>query len=96
MKRILYTLVSSGIRSVPIEASFITRSRKGHILLRDVSTPAGVEDHVWVNWRALPYDFIPPKPGDQIHFIADLQVYRQRDGTHSVRLECLRELEVLR
>lgn len=108
MKPDLYALLSRGIRSVPIEGSFVRRSHRGHVLLRDVvvpgayeEIPSGREDHVWLNHRA--YTAIPDfeqlfkhlRPGERIRFIADLQEFRKRNGERSVRLECAREVRRL-
>lgn len=94
MKCSLYTLLSRGERSIPIEGTFVCTSRRGHVLLQNISTPAGNEDHVWLNWRALPHGLEINRltPGDRIRFIADLQEFRKRNGSRSVRLECAREL----
>jgi len=94
MKSDLYALLSRGVRSVLVEGTFVHRGWRGHALLRDIRIPNGEEDHVWLNWRAyvsIP-DFEQLRPGDRIRFIADLQGFRKRNGEHSVRLECVREL----
>lgn len=95
MKPSLYKLLSKGERAVPVEGTFVCTSRHGHVLLRDITTPAGEEDHVWLNWRAhaaLP-GFDQLRPGERIRFFADLQEIRKKNGEHSVRLECVRELQ---
>jgi hypothetical protein len=97
MKPSLYKLLSKGERAVPVEGTFVRMSRYGHVLLRDISTPAGEEDHIWLNWRALPHglELNRLSLGDRIRFIADLQEFRKKNGSRSVRLECVRELRRL-
>jgi len=95
MKPSLYKLLSKGERAVPVEGTFVCTSRHGHVLLRDITTPAGEEDHVWLNWRALPHglELNRLSLGDRIRFIADLQEFRKKNGERSVRLECAREFQ---
>ncbi len=77
---------------VPVRAEFEKYSN-GHILLLNVQSPGGMEDHAWINSRAA--TMIPPlHRGDKIKFLADLQAYFKNDGSLSVRLECVREVSV--
>jgi hypothetical protein len=56
-----------------VSANFVGVSRKGHVILTDVDTPAGREPHVWVEfsqWRAK-----LALPGDEVHIEAEARTY---------------------
>ena len=77
---------------VPVKAEFEKYSNE-HLLLLNVQSPGGLEDHAWINYRAAA--MIPPlHRGDKIKFLADLQAYYKNDGSLSVRLECVREVSI--
>jgi hypothetical protein len=62
--------------------------------LEDVASAAGPIDHCWLNRRAMA--MMPALAiGCRIRFWADLRRFQKKDGSSSVRLECIREVEEL-
>lgn len=94
MKPTFEQLLRRGHRTAVIEATFAGIDQHGHTMLKDVQTKAGEEDHVWLNIRGS--GMLPPlSKGQRVRFLADLQPYKKRDGSRSIRLECAREAQVV-
>lgn len=91
-RRTFEKLVARGDNlGVRIEATYQHSTDRGHMLLTDARTKAGIEDHIWINCQAV--DNAPSlQHGDKIQFFAELQRYRKRDGSISFRVEAVREV----
>jgi hypothetical protein len=85
------SLASLQLRRVRIAATFERVSPKGHVLLRDVNTPAGFLTHLWIRfpeWR-----MHLPLPGEKVLFEATICPYqRSRDNSIDYGPEDLREV----
>lgn len=94
MKPAFEALLRKGIRSAKLEAVFDGVDEHGHMILHNVKTKFGIEDHAWLNYRGAA--MLPAiQKGDRIQFWADLQPYKKSDGSRSIRLECAREAQVV-
>jgi hypothetical protein len=56
-----------------ISARFAGISRRGHIILEDVETPAGREPHLWVEFGQWHGQL--PLPGDRVRAEAEVRTY---------------------
>jgi hypothetical protein len=93
MKPALMKLYKAGRRTAKIQATY-RGMHHGNLIFQDVITPAGSEDHVWMNPRASAA--LPDlQKWDRVQFLADLQAFRKTDGSQSIRLECAREAVIL-
>lgn len=85
------SLASLQRRRVRIAATFERVSPKGHVLLRDVDTPAGHLSHLWIRfpeWR-----MHLSLPGEEVIFEATICPYeRSRDNSIDYGAEDLREV----
>lgn len=84
-------LISLQGRRIRMAGTFERISPRGHILLRNVETPAGQLTHLWIRfseWR-MPL----PLPEDRVRFEATIQPYqRARDNSWDLGPEDLREV----
>lgn len=72
-------------------ATFERVSPKGHVLLRDVNTPAGYLSHLWIRFQE--WRMRLPLPGEKVLFEATIYPYeRSRDNSIDYGPEDLREV----
>ena len=72
------------------EATYMGRSRKGHVILRDVLSPTGEAEHVWVkrqDWATR-----LPQPGRRIELVGTVVPYWRDDGEKDCGLIACREV----
>jgi hypothetical protein len=76
-------------KRIRVSGTFERVSPRGHVLIRNVDTPAGFLSHFWISfqeWR-LPL----PLPDDRVQFEATICPYqRARDNSWDLGLEDLR------
>jgi hypothetical protein len=90
MRRDLARLRAAGLKRARFSARVAKVTREGLIILEDVFSPVGFEDHAWIRpeqWRGR-----IPNAGDRVEFLASIEPYYKSSGVEDlalVRLEVL-------
>ena len=72
------------------EATYAGRSRKGHVILRDVLGPACEAEHIWV--KRQDWSTRLPRPGHRIELVGTVMPYWHEDGRKDYNLIACREV----